>query len=88
MLGMAYFSSGEHDRAIAMLERVIEKQPQEFSAYLNLGFVYEQQGRWQEAVSCAGKAVELNPTSSAARSQLARVTARLQELQKGDRTPR
>lgn len=88
MLGMAYFSSGEHDRAIAMLERVIEKQPQEFSAYLNLGFVYEQQGRWQEAVRCAGKAVELNPTSSAARSQLARVTARLQELPEGDRSPR
>ena len=79
MLAMAHFTGGEQDRAIQLLKHVIDKHPQEFSAYLNLGFVYQQQKHWQEAVHYTKKALQLNPASTQAQAQLERVQALLQK---------
>jgi len=72
MLGMAYFSLGEREEATRMLERVIAARPDDFSAYLNLGFVYEQSQAFEDAERFSQRAVELNPESVEARMQLAR----------------
>ena len=48
-------------------------------AQLNLGFVYEQQKHWQEAVHYTKKALQLNPASTQAQAQLERVQALLQK---------
>ena len=50
------------ERKIAMLEKAVEIHPGFTSAYQSLGYVYQQQGRYQEALDAYQLAVETKPT--------------------------
>jgi adenylate cyclase len=60
-LGRAYLIRGEHDRAIAEFETVIELNPNYAQAHYNLGWALLLAGRHEEALPCLGKAERLSP---------------------------
>jgi class 3 adenylate cyclase/TolB-like protein len=65
ILQSMYFAvSGERDRAIAQLEKVIERHPSFLSAYLQLSSIYAQvQGYHERNIQLLRKALSLDPQS-------------------------
>jgi tetratricopeptide (TPR) repeat protein len=60
-LGLAYFYSGNPDRALAVLANATSTKPDYNRAWLSTGYILLSQGRYNEAVSPLQKATELDP---------------------------
>jgi tetratricopeptide (TPR) repeat protein len=72
-LGRAYYNSGQHDRARATFERVLELDPSAHYAHFALGQSLKQLGRRAEARTHLKLAVALSPTSKIYTGALARL---------------
>jgi hypothetical protein len=72
-LGMAYFQLREDASAERELKRTIELNSRSSDAYAVLGELYYRKDDFEKAVSAWGKAVELNPDSTALRARLERI---------------
>ncbi|MGB9491966.1 MAG: sulfatase-like hydrolase/transferase [Terriglobales bacterium] len=60
-----------YDEAVALLEQVIQKEPEQFIAYRQLGQIYMLRHDFKKAVPVLRKAVELRPDSMKDHFQLA-----------------
>jgi TolB-like protein/DNA-binding winged helix-turn-helix (wHTH) protein len=58
-ISYALYLRGEYDRSIAVLERVVEANPDDAGAHWELSHVYEQKGMYAESVQELGKAMTL-----------------------------
>lgn len=72
-LGRAYYNSGQHDRARATFEELLEIDPSAHYAHFALGQSLKQLGRTGEARTHLRLAVALDPSSELYRSALRRL---------------
>jgi tetratricopeptide (TPR) repeat protein len=72
-LGIAAFSLGQVDEAIAAFQRAAELQPENASIHKNLAGALAESGRLSEATSHAADAARLNPGDSKARELYGRL---------------
>jgi len=59
--GVKSFKGGKYDEAIASFKKVIEKFPQNYEGYYNLGLAYLKKENIDEAIVALEKATEINP---------------------------
>lgn len=52
---------GEDEKAIELLNRVVELMPHHAGAYYNLGFIYTKLGRFKEGLEYTRRGIELEP---------------------------
>ena len=72
-LGRAYYNSGQHDRARATFEALLEVDPSAHYAHYALGQSFKQLGRRREARAHLRRAVALHPTNRVYRGALDRL---------------
>jgi len=60
-VGIKQAEQGNYDVAIASIKKALQLQPQLQSAYYNLGFIYYQAGKPQQAVNYYYEALKLDP---------------------------
>jgi len=72
-LGRAYYNSGQHDRARATFEQLLELDPSAHYAHFALGQSLKQLGRRDEARTHLRLAVALSPTTKIYAGALARL---------------
>ncbi len=72
-LGRAYYNSGQHDRARATFEQLLEIDPSAHYAHFALGQSLKQLGRREAAGTHLRLAVALSPTSKLYAGALARL---------------
>ena len=72
-LGRAYYNSGQHDRARATFEQLLELDPSAHYAHFALGQSLKQLGRRGEARTHLRLAVALSPTTKIYAGALARL---------------
>lgn len=72
-LGRAYYNSGQHDRARATFEALLEVDPSAHYAHYALGQSFKQLGRRREARTHLRLAVALHPTNRVYRGALDRL---------------
>ena len=63
-LGAAYRGLGDNDRAQTNYKQALEYNPNQFNAWLGLGLLAQQQGKYVEAITNLSRSVELQPTAS------------------------
>jgi len=68
--------------AIAKYRQLVVNNPDRPEIYANLGSLYAQQAKWQEAIACYKQAIELAPEFAGAYRNLARVLTQTGNLQK------
>jgi tetratricopeptide (TPR) repeat protein len=71
-LGLALFDLGQRDEAIKELERVVQSGPKVVDAYLSLGAVYLEAGRFDNALAVLLQGTKIDPSRSDVRIQMAR----------------
>ena len=69
-LGVIYKNSDRKEKAIAIYERAIAKNPNFADAYTNLGNLYKDLGNLDQALASTLKSLELKPDNSDALSNL------------------
>jgi tetratricopeptide (TPR) repeat protein len=76
-IGAYLIEKGQLDEAIPWFERAMQARRYENPAFphLNLGRVYERQGKWSEAIDCYKKALTLNPDYTLAKRALGRLVS-------------
>jgi len=67
---LALLKSSEYDQAIALLEKIIEKEKRLPAPYVNLGIAYGRKNKPDKAESILIKAVELEKTHPVANNEL------------------
>lgn len=70
------------DKAIEMYLKVIEKNSKYFDAYLSVSICYAKKGEWEMSVEFCNKALEINPDSYEANSQIGLVYYCCDEMKK------
>lgn len=91
-LGAAYLGnpviarSAEQDKAIEAFSKVLELEPGAPSVAYNIGLIYRDQRRWDEAASWFGKAIKADPYDKDARSLYKKMRA-MQEGGSPDEIP-
>src|SRR5579859_1779673 len=60
-LAATYFTIGETERALPLAFRSVEMVPNNSAAWLNLGMMLKDLGRWEETERAVKRAYELNP---------------------------
>lgn len=61
--GVNSFNEGKYDEAIASFKKVIEKFPENYEGYYNLGLAYLEKQEINQAIPALEKATEINPES-------------------------
>jgi tetratricopeptide (TPR) repeat protein len=59
--GLAYYETGDFDRAIADHTKAIEIDPQRADAYASRGLAYRNKGEFDRAIGDSTKAIEIDP---------------------------
>jgi len=65
LMGSFYFSQGQHEKAIAEVERAIALNPNGANNYSILGAIVGALGRWDESIQLAKKSIRLRPFAPA-----------------------
>ncbi|AHE99897.1 tetratricopeptide repeat protein [Thioalkalivibrio paradoxus] len=71
--GVRHHLAGELEAAASAYRAALELEADNATAHNNLGFIYGQQQRWEEALRHLGRAVELAPGMAMAHSNLGQV---------------
>jgi len=58
------------DTAIEMYAKIIEKDPNNFDAYLSISICYAKKGDWEDSVTFCKEAIKTNPRSYEANNQM------------------
>lgn len=74
-LGVAYHSKGDWRQAMECYQKVIELNPLNFVAYLNIAAIEAMQRKFDEAIAHTKKALAISPSSKEAMLQLAKCYA-------------
>jgi tetratricopeptide (TPR) repeat protein len=74
--GNAYYSKGDHERAISDYNEAIMLNPNFAEAYNNRGYVYEKKGDIDKAIADYESALRIDPNSSTAQEGLERAKKR------------
>src|ERR1044072_5480872 len=61
-LGILYIMDRKWDEAIALLEKAVQKQPNNPDPYFHLGQAYQGAGKHQQAIEVLQKTIALNPS--------------------------
>jgi len=77
---VAQYDSGHFSSAATQLEKLVRQLPESFEVHELLGMVYSAQSEDAKAVAHLEKAVNLNPSSAAARTNLATNLVRLKRF--------
>ena len=64
-LGAAYRALGDYAQAHDNYNRALRLNPNQFNAWLGLGFIAQKQGKVEEAITDLSRSVELQPTAPA-----------------------
>jgi DNA-binding winged helix-turn-helix (wHTH) protein/Tfp pilus assembly protein PilF len=75
-LALQRYLSGDHAAELALCEKTVELEPQQFLPHWSLGMAYANQGRYEDAVREHHRAVELAGGAGAMRAALAWSLAR------------
>ncbi len=81
-----YVDSGQLDKGITALELYKQTYPRDSTSYNNLAVVYNQMGRYEEALANARQAVELDPDSASGYSNVGFAYAGLNRLDEAKAT--
>jgi tetratricopeptide (TPR) repeat protein len=81
ILGYTYFLKGQNEIAIKEFDYVLEQDKNYYDAYYNLGLVFLDEKRYNEALIVFGKAVEIAPKDFKGHVQLG-ITYRHMEMYK------
>lgn len=71
---------GDHTGAIALLTKLIDRQPSDAVSYNNRGLIYFQSGQIEKAIADYNKALQLNPDLDSAYNNRANYYASLGQL--------
>jgi adenylate cyclase len=63
-LAIAYMMAGRYEEAIVVLNRVLHRNPDYLSAWVNLAVIYSSLGRGEEARAAVAEVLRLNPKFS------------------------
>jgi penicillin V acylase-like amidase (Ntn superfamily) len=74
--GTRLSSAGKNGYAIAIFKLTAEEYPDSWSAYLNLGLVFEKKGEVEKAIDSYRKTLVLKPDEERAKANLARLEAK------------
>ena len=66
-LGRAYTKKDFVDKAISVLEKLVEINPRDSDAFFHLGYSYAKNGKDDMAIGALQKALNLNPGDEAAK---------------------
>jgi len=77
LLGEAYSSGGQNDRAEGELQTVLQSAPDDYTALAALGEIYEREGRLDKAEPMLARAARANQGNPQIRTEWAVVLARL-----------
>lgn len=61
ILAVSDMQIGEYDKAAALLERAIDKEPEDDTSYYYLAFLYAEKNEWAKAETAIKTAVKLKP---------------------------
>lgn len=78
-LAEAYLEGGEHERALAVLRRGLERHSGYVDAYAMMGRVLLDQGRYPEAQVTYERVLELDPSNAQAMEAMNKITDALQQ---------
>jgi tetratricopeptide (TPR) repeat protein len=81
--GRAFAGAGLSDQAAEAYRMAIRLRPEAAEYHLALGLAHEHLGEYREALDSLARAARLAPYSVEARSEYARVTAELSDLERG-----
>lgn len=78
-IGAYLIEKGDLDEAIPWFQKAMQATRYESPAFphLNLGRVYERQGKWSDAIDCYKQALALNPDYALAKKALGRLISSL-----------
>lgn len=74
-LGSAFYHAGQDDKAIEIYQKAIESDPNFFMLHQGLGAVFEQVGRYEEAIAAFKKAAGLPGNMPRSKASLAHAFA-------------
>ena len=74
LMGFCHFKLGAHEDAIQSFERVVQLNPSSAIDYANIASNYRDLGRRDEAIRYYRMALEIDPSITFARDNLARLT--------------
>lgn len=77
LLGAIHGARGDHDTAIALIQRAVGQRPNFASAHYNLGLMHHQRSDYAEAAEAYGRAIAQNPHHADAMRDLATVSTEL-----------
>lgn len=72
-LAFLFMARGEHEKAIAMMRRLVALDPLSVRAHRGLGDAYRAAGRYDDAISAFERALELEPGTARVHGRLARM---------------
>lgn len=78
----AYIESGEYQKGIAPLQKVIKAYPYHMNALLNLGVAYSGANQHEKAIDCYNKALKIKPDFSKAHINMAGVYMKQKKYEK------
>ena len=81
--GRAFAGAGLYDQAAEAYRMAIRLRPEAAAYHLALGLAHERLGEYRDALDSLARAARLAPASEEARSEYARVTAELSDLERG-----
>ena len=66
LMGRAYLLTGRYDEAIAVLKKILVRNPNHFTAHLDLAIIYSELGREEEARAEVVEVLRVSPSYSLA----------------------
>ena len=79
------YAAQEYDRALAVLDRVLEARPSQADALALKGFIERRKGMWEEAAATMTAALELDPNSYTTTVVLAEMLMRMGRYERAER---
>lgn len=64
--GIILYNLGQYERAIEAFDKVLELEPNDFTAYSNKGLCLNNLSKYDEAIKAYNEAIKLNPNNSGA----------------------
>jgi len=76
---------GEFDRAVRMINEILEEDPEVIDAYAALGILYTREGKLEEAIETFGKILDMKPDDHNAVINISNSYVRLGKVDKAER---